>query len=65
MGEPETQLDRIERLLTNDLTHLVEETREGFRGIANNQAWIVKRLARLEDDRGLGPLEGSLWQPSA
>ena len=62
---PETQLDRIERLLTNDLPHLLQEMREGFTGMSNNFGWIDKRLTRLEAERGLPPLEGSLWGPSA
>ena len=62
------QLDQIIKLLTNDLPHILqemrEETLEGFAGMSNNFGWMDKRLTRLAADRGLEPLEGSLWMPS-
>ena len=56
--------DDMKQIVNDAVSGLATTMNDGFTGIANNQAWIVKRLARLEEKQGLEPMLGTLWQPS-
>ena len=55
----------LEMRLMGKMDKIQTDMNEGFDGIANNQVWLDKRLARIEEKQGLEPMLGTLWQPSS